>query len=137
VTTELLQLMASLAQDLQAQGRVDTANELVGVMEQAAQLVEQAHEQVMGQLRATLPANQQIIADLLAVEPSDRAEILRTHRSDVTPELLKTMTTLANDWHAKGRTELARELANVVQQTAAWLTPISDSAKLRRKAAVN
>jgi hypothetical protein len=137
VTTDTLQLMASLVQDWQAQGRMDAANELVGVMEQAAQLVEQAHLAAMNQLRATLPSNQQIIVDLLQAEPSERAEILRTHLDMVTPELIEAMTKLANDFHAQGRTELARELADVVQQTAAWLTPVSESAKLRRTATVS
>jgi hypothetical protein len=129
--------MASLVQDWQAQGRMDAANELVGVMEQAAQLVEQAHLAAMNQLRATLPSNQQIIVDLLQAEPSERAEILRTHLDMVTPELIEAMTKLANDFHAQGRTDLARELAGVVQQTAAWLTPVSESAKLRRAATVS
>ncbi len=137
VTTDTLQLMASLVQDWQAQGRMDAANELVGVMEQAAQLVEQAHLAAMNQLRATLPSNQQIIVDLLQAEPSERAEILRTHLDMVTPELIEAMTKLANDFHAQGRTDLARELAGVVQQTAAWLTPVSESAKLRRAATVS
>jgi len=105
---------------------------LQGNIQQAA---EQKHEQVLralqavylevvAQLESRMPPDLKLINQLLRASPGDRAEYLREHAGEITPEVMSTMAGLVNDLNASSRTDVANELRGLIAQAAAWQKPI-------------
>ena len=93
------------------------------------QVAEQKQEQVLRALQALyeesrMPPDLKLINQLLRATPGDRAEYLRLHADEVTPEVMRTMAGLVNDLTASGRAEVANELKGLMAQAAAWQKPV-------------
>lgn len=92
--------------------------------ETAMRTLQEIYQEVVSQLEGRMPPDMKLINQLLRFAPGDRAEYLRQHADEITPEMLRTMAGLVNDLNASGRTEVANELRGLMNQVAAWQKPI-------------
>jgi CpXC motif protein len=93
--------------------------------EQAMKALQEIYQEVVSQLEGRMPPDLKLVNQLLRFSPGDRAQYLREHANEITPEMLRTMAGLVNDLNASGRTEVANELRGLMNQIAAWQNPIT------------
>jgi hypothetical protein len=96
--------------------------------EHAQRALQEVYQEVVAQLESRMPPGLKLINQLLRASPGDRAEYLREHAAEITPEVMRTMAGLVNDLNASGRTEVANELRGLMNQAAAWQKPIRATA---------
>ena len=104
------------------QGNIQQAAEQK--QEQVLHALQAVYQEVVAQLESRMPPDLKLINQLLRASPGDRAEYLREHAGEITPDVMRTMAGLVNDLNASGRTEVANELRGLMAQAAAWQKPI-------------
>ena len=120
VTENLEQIDDSFMMVLQ--GNIQQAAEQK--QEQVLGALQAVYQEVVAQLESRMPPDLKLINQLLRASPGDRAEYLREHAGEITPEVMSTMAGLINDLNASSRTEVANELRGLIAQAAAWQKPI-------------
>ena len=104
------------------QGNIQQAAEQK--QEQVLRALQTVYQEVVAQLESRMPPDLKLINQLLRASPGDRAEYLREHAAEITPEVMRTMAGLVNDLNGSGRAEVANELRGLMAQAAAWQKPI-------------
>ena len=104
------------------QGNIQQAGEQK--QQQVLLALQAVYQEVVAQLESRMPADLKLINQLLRASAGDRAEYLRGHADEITPDVMRTMAGLVNDLNASGRTEVANELKGLMTQAAAWQKPI-------------
>ena len=92
--------------------------------EQVLNALQAVYQEVVAQLESRMPPELKLINQLLRASPGVRAEYLREHAGEITPDVMRTMAGLVNDLNASGRSEVANELRGLMAQAAAWQKPV-------------
>lgn len=83
------------------------------------------YQEVVAQLESRMPPEMQLINHALRMQPGERAEFLREHANEFTPQVMQAMASLVNELNQAGRSEVAQEVRGLMNQVAAWQKPLS------------